>query len=120
VKRVKLGTFVIGGLLVALFLGLVVSGFASGSPDGLERVAQDKGFLETARDHLFGDGPLAGYAVAGVGNERLSTGLSGVIGVLVTFALGYGLLWLARRRTRRDDAGRTRDRTRNRTRNRTS
>ena len=119
-KRVKLGTFVIGGLLVALFLGLVVSGFASGSPDGLERVARDKGFLETARDHLFADGPLADYAVAGVGNERLSTGLSGVIGVLVTFALGYGLVWLARGRTRRDDPDRTPDRAPDRTRDRTS
>jgi hypothetical protein len=117
VKRVRLGTFVIGGLLVALFLGLVVSGFASGSPDGLERVAEDKGFIETARDHLFADGPLADYAVAGVGNERLSTGLSGVIGVLVTFALGYGLLWLARGRTRRPD--RPRDQTRDRTPDRT-
>jgi hypothetical protein len=84
-----------------------VSGVASGAPDGLVRVAADKGFLETARQHLLANGPLAGYAVAGVGNERLSTGLSGVIGVLVTFAAGYGLLRLLRRRDRRDGPGRT-------------
>ena len=103
----RLGAFVGGGLLLALLLALVVSGFASGSPDGLERVAEDKGFLATARGHLLADSPLAGYAVRGLGEGRLSTGLSGVIGVLVTFALGYGLLRLARRRGARDpgDAG---------------
>jgi cobalt/nickel transport protein len=97
--------FLIGGLVVALLLALVVSGFASSSPDGLERVAEDKGFLETARDHAFSGGPLADYTVRGVGNERLSTGLSGVIGVLVTFAVGAGVFALFRRRSgARDDA----------------
>ena len=82
--------FLIAGLLVAVGLALVVSGFASSSPDGLERVAEDKGFLETAQDHLFADGPLADYAVKGVDNERLSTGLSGLVGVLITFGVGLG------------------------------
>jgi len=63
------------------------SGFASSSPDGLEKVAKDKGFLETARDHLAGDGPLAHYTIEGIDNERLSTGISGLIGVLVTFGV---------------------------------
>ena len=96
----KVRLFVIAGLLVAVGLALVVSGFASSSPDGLERVAEDKGFLETARDHLFADGPLADYTVKGVGNERLSTGLAGLIGVLVTFGLGLAVFALLRMRSR--------------------
>ena len=92
----NLRLFVIAGLLVAIGLALVVSGFASSSPDGLEKVAEDKGFLETARDHLFVDGPLADYAVKGVGNERLSTGLAGLVGVLVTFGVGLALFALLR------------------------
>ena len=92
----NLRLFLLGGLLVAIGLALVVSGFASSSPDGLERVAEDKGFLETAQDHLFADGPLADYAVRGVGNERLSTGLAGLIGVLVTFGVGLALFALLR------------------------
>jgi PDGLE domain len=94
----SLRLFLAGGLLVTIGLALVVSGFASSSPDGLERVAEDKGFLETARDHLFADGPLTDYAVKGVGNERLSTGLSGLIGVLITFGLGLALFALIRSR----------------------
>ena len=94
----KLRLFVIAGLLVTVGLALVVSGFASSSPDGLEKVAEDKGFLETAKEHQFADGPLADYAVKGVGNERLSTGLSGLIGVLITFGVGLGLFTLVRGR----------------------
>jgi hypothetical protein len=94
---------------VTIGLALVVSGFASGSPDGLERVAEDKGFLETARDHLFADGPLADYEVRGIDNERLSTGVSGLIGVLVTFGVGFALFAVLRAlRTRRDRSGTTR------------
>jgi cobalt/nickel transport protein len=96
VRSSNLRLFVIGGLLVAVALALIVSGFASSSPDGLEKVAEDKGFLETAQDHLFGDGPLADYTVKGVDNERLSTGLAGLIGVLVTFGVGLALFALLR------------------------
>ena len=89
--------FLLVGLLVALVLAGLVSGFASSSPDGLERVAEDKGFAATAEDSALADGPLAEYGVAGVENERLSTGLAGVIGVGVTFAFGLGLFALVRR-----------------------
>lgn len=108
----NLRMFLIAGLLVAAGLALVVSGFASGSPDGLERVAEDKGFLSTARDHLFADGPLADYAVKGVGNERLSTGLSGLIGVLITFGLGLALFALVRSRQSGGEGGKRSEPTR--------
>lgn len=44
------------------------------------------------------DSPLADYGVRGVRNSFVSTGLSGVLGVLVTFAIGAGGFWLLRRR----------------------
>ena len=90
--------FLLAGLLVALLLAAVVSGFASSSPDGLEKVAEDKGFLSTAEDSALVDSPVADYAVRGVENERLSTGLSGVIGVTATFAVGLVLFSVVKRR----------------------
>lgn len=93
----KRNGFLLAGLLVALVLAGLVSGFASSSPDGLEKVAQDKGFAETAEDSALADSPLADYGVSGVENERLSTGLAGVIGVGITFAFGLGLFALVRR-----------------------
>ena len=79
----NLRIFLLGGLLVAVGLAMLVSGFASSAPDGLNKVAEDHGIAAGARAHLFENGPLAGYAVKGVGDDRLSTAISGLIGVLV-------------------------------------
>ena len=85
------------GLLVALLLAFVVSPFASSSPDGLEKVAADKAIDRDEQDHALADGPLADYSVEGVDDERLGTGLAGVVGVAVTFAVGGGLFVVLRR-----------------------
>jgi PDGLE domain len=87
--------FVVGGLLVAAALALFVSPFASSDPDGLERVANDKGFATSEREHALKDGPVADYAFRGVVDERIGAGLAGLIGVIFTFGLGtllFGVL----------------------------
>lgn len=94
--KVGLKVFLLAGLAVSLLLAFVVGPLASASPDGLEKVAEQEGFMENAVDHSFSDSPLAGYSVRGIGSDSLSTGLSGIIGVLLTFAAGYGLLMLVR------------------------
>jgi PDGLE domain len=96
VRSSNLRLFLLGGLLVAIGLAVLVSGFASSAPDGLNKVAEDHGIAAKARQHLFENGPLAGYAVKGVDNDRLSTGISGLIGVLVTFGVGLVLFALVR------------------------
>jgi PDGLE domain len=96
VQRSNVRLFVLGGLLVAVGLGVVVSPFASSSPDGLERVATDEGFAETADDHPLGEGPFSDYAAPGVDDPRLSTGLAGLVGVLITFGVGVALFGLLR------------------------
>jgi hypothetical protein len=98
--RLGLGAFIVAGLVVAFTLAFFVSPEASSKPDGLEKVAGDKGFLDTAEDHALADAPAADYAVEGVHDERLSTGLAGLIGVTVTFLLSGGL-FLAVRATHR-------------------
>jgi hypothetical protein len=103
-RRVAIGALVAGGLLVALLLALVVSPYASSSPDGLEKVAADNGFAERAEDHALADGPLAGYETKGVGSQKLSTGLAGVIGVAATFALAMVLILVLKAGRRRAEA----------------
>jgi hypothetical protein len=91
--------FTILALAVAIGLATAISPFASSQPDGLERVAQDKGFVEDGRlAAVQEDSPIPDYAFPGVGNERLATGLAGFTGTLLVFALGYGLAAAARRR----------------------
>lgn len=89
---VKNKTFLISGFLISLFLAGVISFYASSSPDGLEKVAEDIGFIELAQEHSNADGVLADYGVKGVDNERASVGLAGVIGVIGT-AIIAGVLF---------------------------
>jgi PDGLE domain len=100
-SRIKLTAFIVAGLAVALALAFFVSPEASSHPDGLERVAIDEGFVDEATAHDLEDSPLADYGVEGVDNERLSTGLSGIIGVAVTFAVAGGAIFLYRHARRR-------------------
>ena len=89
--------FFLGALLVSLLLAGVVSFYASSNPDGLEKVAETVGFIETAEDHAIADSPLADYGVKGVDNERLSVGISVVIGVLGTAGISVGLFYFLRK-----------------------
>jgi len=95
----KQKTFLISGFIASLFLAGVVSFYASSHPDGLEKVAGDIGFIETAKDHSNSDGILADYGVKGVDNQRLSTGAAGVIGVLATGAISTAVFALIRRKS---------------------
>ena len=109
-SRISKRWFLASGLLVALILAGVVSNFASGQPDGLdaatrqgceivdEEIVGGECAAQGAEEHELAGGPVSDYSVKGIDNPYLSTGLSGVIGVLVTFGLGTGIFWLVRRR----------------------
>ena len=101
--------FIIGGLLLTISLALFVSPFASNKPDGLNKVAIDQGFEDTARDHPLNQSPVAGYGVDVVDDARVSRGLSGLIGTLATFGAGL-LLFGALRSGRTKPAGHTQER----------
>ncbi len=88
--------FLVAGLLLALGLAVFVSPFADSSPDGLTKVAEDEGFASAEREHDLDDSPVAGYEVAGVDDDRVSTGAAGLVGVLVTFGVGVGAFALLR------------------------
>ena len=92
-------TFLISGFIASLFLAGVVSFYASSHPDGLEKVAEDIGFIETAKENTNADSVLADYGVKGVDNERLSVGAAGVIGVIATGVISTGLFMLVRRKS---------------------
>ena len=71
-------------LFVAVAMAVFIAPFASQSPDGLEKVAEDKGFLERGETPVLG-APLPDYSIPGIKNEKLSTALSGVVGVVIIF-----------------------------------
>ena len=97
-RRVPVRVLVGVGLAVSLVLAVVVSLFASASPDGLEHVAETLGFADAAADSAVADSPLADYGTAGVENEWLSTTIAGAVGLLITGLVAFGLMRLLARR----------------------
>ncbi|WP_425832734.1 energy-coupling factor ABC transporter permease [Streptomyces fractus] len=92
------------GLAASLVLAGFVSFYASANPDGLEKVAHDKGIDSKTEKHASSDSPLAGYGVKDITDARLSGGLAGIVGVGVTVVAGTGIFWALRRRRTSDAA----------------
>jgi cobalt/nickel transport protein len=89
---------IIIGLIIALFLAGIISMFASSSPDGLEKVAENLGFLEKGEGEPAIKSPAPDYALPGLKNEKLATSIAGIAGTLVVFGLGYGIAFLLKRK----------------------
>ena len=84
---------------IALIVCLAVAVFsplASSSPDGLERVAENEGFIGLAKESSFR--LIADYVFPGIENEAVATILAGLIGTLTLFGVVYGVGWLVRSR----------------------
>jgi cobalt/nickel transport system permease protein len=77
--------------VVSIFLiAGVLSLFASAWPDGLERVAENLGFInlaENVRVNL--PTPLADYGIEGLGT--IGTSIAGLLGAAVCFAIAFGI-----------------------------
>lgn len=88
-SRVGRWWWVIGIAIVAVVV-VVLAPLASSDPDGLERVAEDNGFIAQAQNVV--GGLLGDYAIPGIDDPTVSTVLSGLLGVVillvVVFALG--------------------------------
>ena len=99
-SRENAGLWIFAGIaiLVAVILAVFVSPWASSSPDGLEKKAEEKGFMEKAeeREPAWKHSPMPDYTVESIKNERVSTGVSGLIGVILTLvvAVAVGLIAL--------------------------
>ncbi len=79
----------VAGLALTLILALLAP-IASSDPDGLERVAEDLGFIQAARPPMFA--LLPDYTIPGLPNNALATILAGILGALLTFKLAIALL----------------------------
>jgi hypothetical protein len=100
--RARLGRWWwVAGLAIAALVVIVLAPLASPDPDGLERVAEDQGFLDRARDAIYNVFP--DYHLPFIEDPVLSTIAAGLVGI----ALVFGAMWLLGRvlARRRSDAG---------------
>lgn len=82
----KSSTWVAAGLVIALIVAFF-SFTTSSDPDGLERVAEDQGFLETTLAPVYN--LLPDYTIPFIENETVSSIVAVIVGTLVVFGLAY-------------------------------
>jgi cobalt/nickel transport system permease protein len=87
--------WVVAGLIVTLVV-VLFSPLASANPDGLERVAEDLGFIGLGANAPYAI--LPDYTIPFLGETSLSTIVAGAIGALVVAAVAVGVGRLLRRR----------------------
>lgn len=93
-KTIMHKKYMIFGIIIAVFLVIFLSPFASKHPDGLVKIAGDKGFLGKAQKPMF-TSPISHYLFPGIKNERLAIALAGVTGTLAVFIITFLLaVWL--------------------------
>jgi len=83
--------FTILALALAIGLATAASPFASSSPDGLERVAENHDFSARGESR---NAPLFDYGT----DSKVATGVAGFAGTLIVFALAGGVALVVRRR----------------------
>jgi cobalt/nickel transport protein len=102
-SRRYLAAWALAAVACGVLLLVFASPWASKSPDGVEKVAQDSG-LKTSDNAA---APAGGYKVSGVKSEATSRRLSALIGVAVTLvaAIGVGLLMTTMGKRRKGTGG---------------
>ena len=78
------GGWVVAGVIVSL-LAVLLSPLASADPDGLERVAEDMGFIQLGQSAPYQI--LPDYTIPFLGETALSTIVAGAVGALVVLGL---------------------------------
>ena len=75
------------GLFISLLIVILITPFASSSPDGFERVAHDLNFSDRAEGQEMISSPLPDYEIPGLKNKTLAGIVAGITGTLLTFGL---------------------------------
>jgi cobalt/nickel transport system permease protein len=78
----------IGGGAIAILL-TILSPLASSHPDGLEWVAEQKGFLNIAKDAIYQIMP--DYVMPGISDPTLATIFAGILGAVIVFGVAFGI-----------------------------
>jgi len=86
--------WVVAGLVLALAVALLAP-LASTYPDGLERVAEDLGFIGAAQDTPYQ--VIPDYVFPGIPNQALATIVAGLVGTLLVAGIAFAVARLRRR-----------------------
>ena len=106
-NKKSLTIFILAGLALSLALAFAISPFASSSPDGLEKVAGDKGFLGKAEETTpaWQHAPISDYEFPGLAKSHptWATAVAGLSGTTAIFLLAWGLALVLKKKEAAQD-----------------
>lgn len=76
-------------LLGTIFVVSILLPFASSHPDGLEKVAETLGFIDTAEE-IYTGSPIPDYDTFG-DESYISVFIAEIVGITITLLLGLGI-----------------------------
>ena len=95
-KKNSIWIFSTVGLIVAVILATIISPFASGAPDGLEKTLDNNSHVASLeKSEIQFASPLPDYSVPGIASEKISTGFSGLLGTIAMFVIGFAIIKLS-------------------------
>ena len=95
-------------LVISFLLVIFLAPYASEKPDGLEYVAEKKGFIErTQGKEILPKTPLPDYSTPGIESPRGSTIVAGLVGTVVCFAAALMIARIVRLKAKGADETRT-------------
>jgi len=74
-------------ILLSILIAILAAFFASANPDGLEKVAESLGFIESGVER---SSVMTDYTVPFISNPGISTSAAGILGILLIL----GVFWL--------------------------
>jgi cobalt/nickel transport system permease protein len=87
-----------GGLLVLLLV--ILAPLASTHPDGLEWVAEQQGFLGSAKDAIYN--LLPDYTIPGISNPVMTAIAAGIVGVIIVFVAAWSFGRIGKKKVGKD------------------
>jgi len=90
---------IIIGLVVAIIIAVLAPFLASSNPDGLESVTE-RILPQGVSDEAIHESPMPDYIIPSLGEDPISGSIAIVIGVIIVFALAYGLGYILKKRNK--------------------
>jgi len=81
-------------LFLSILTAALAAFFASSHPDGLEKIAEQLGFMQKG---LAGHSLMTDYTIPFISHPALSTTLAGICGVIIIFTLFWGFAKLIKK-----------------------